>query len=64
VAGEVALEESGCFAGGLAFGDAAGDVVAGCRVVLSSVERDRVECAVELAVAACLPAGLVDVDDR
>jgi hypothetical protein len=52
VAGEVALEQSRCFARGLAFGDAAGDVVAGCGIVVSSVQRDRVQRAVELAVAA------------
>ena len=34
------------------FGDALGDVVAGAGVVLATVQRDRVECAVELAVAA------------
>jgi hypothetical protein len=33
VAGEVALEESCCVAFGFAFGDAAGDVVAGGGVV-------------------------------
>jgi len=41
---------------GLAFGDAAGDVVAGCRVVVSSVQRDRVQRTVELAVAAAAEA--------
>jgi hypothetical protein len=51
VAGEVALEDAGCFAGGFAFGDAAGDVVAGRGIVLSSVEDDGVKGAVELAVA-------------
>ena len=35
-----------------AFGDAAGDVVAGGGVVLAAVEDDGVEGAVELAVAA------------
>ena len=36
----------------ICFADAAGDVVAGCGVVLAAVEDDCVECAVELAVAA------------
>jgi hypothetical protein len=40
MAGEVALDESRRFAAASAFGDAAGDVVAGCRVVLSAVQRD------------------------
>jgi hypothetical protein len=35
-----------------AFGEAPGDVVAGWGVVLSAVQRDRVQGAVELAVAA------------
>ena len=52
MAGEVALEESCCFAFGFAFGDASGEVVAGCWIVLSAVECDRVQGAVELAVAA------------
>ncbi len=43
-------------AAGLAFGDAAGDVVAGGRVVLAAVEDDGVEGAVELAVAAAAEA--------
>jgi hypothetical protein len=61
VAGEVALEEACCVAAALSFGYAAGDVVAGCRVVLGAVEDDGVECAVELAVAAAaepVPSGL------
>jgi hypothetical protein len=52
VAGEVALEDARCFASCLAFGDAAGDVVASCGVVLSAMKDDGVERAVELAVAA------------
>ena len=61
MAGEVALEEAGGFAVGFAFGDAAGDVVLGCWVVLAAVEDDGVEGAVELAVAAAaesVPLGL------
>jgi hypothetical protein len=52
VAGEVALEEPGGVAAAFAFGDAAGDVVAGCRVVLAAVEDQRVQRLVGLAVAA------------
>jgi len=52
VAGEVALEEPCRFPGGLAFGDPAGDVVACCGVVVPSVEDDRVDGAVQLAIAA------------
>jgi hypothetical protein len=43
VAGEVALEDPCSVAAGLAFGDAAGDVVAGRWVVLAAVEDDGVE---------------------
>jgi hypothetical protein len=63
VAGEVALEQAGGVAAGLAFGDPSGDVVRGRCVVLATVQDDRVKCAVELPVAAaaqsvrlCLPA--------
>ena len=56
MAGEVALEDARCVAGCLAFGDAAGDVVAGRRVVLAAVKDDGVERAVELAVAAAAEA--------
>ena len=52
VAGEVALEDPGRFAGALALGDPARDVVACRGVVLTSVQDDGVEGAVELAVAA------------
>ena len=52
MAGEVALEQAGGVAAGLAFGDASGDVVLGRWVVLAAVEDDGVEGAVELAVAA------------
>src|SRR5437870_5577278 len=41
-----------CVAAALAFADAAGEVVAGGGVVLAAVEDDRVQGAVELAVAA------------
>jgi hypothetical protein len=53
---EVALEEADRVASGLAFADAAGDVVAGGGVVLAAVEDDGVEGAVELAVAAAAEA--------
>jgi hypothetical protein len=56
VAGEVALEQAGGVAAALAFGDASGDVLASRRVVLAAVEDDRVEGAVELAVAAAAEA--------
>ena len=56
MAGEVALEDPGCVACAFAFGDAAGDVVAGGGVVLAAVEDDGVEGAVELAVAAAAEA--------
>jgi hypothetical protein len=52
VAGEVALEGACGVAAAFAFGDAAVDVGAGGGVVLAAVEDDRVEGAVELAVAA------------
>src|SRR3954452_4690050 len=57
VAGEVALEDPGRLAGALAFGDAAGDVVACGWVVLAAVQDDGVQGAVELAVAAAAEAG-------
>jgi hypothetical protein len=50
--GEVALEEACRVAARFAFADAAGDVVAGGRVVLAAVEDHGVDGAVELAVAA------------
>jgi hypothetical protein len=56
VAGEVALEQTDGVACALAFADAAGDVVAGCRVVLAAVEDHRVQGAVELAVATAAEA--------
>ena len=52
MAGEVALEQTRGLAATLAFGDASLDVVAGRRVVLTSVQDDGVQGAVELAVAA------------
>ena len=61
MAGEVALEQLGGVASAFAFGDAAGDVVLRCGVVLASVEDDGVERAVELPVAAAaepMPSGL------
>jgi hypothetical protein len=63
VAGEVALEQACRVAFVLAVGAASRDLVLGCGVVLAAVQRDRVQRAVELAVAAaaepvplCLPA--------
>jgi hypothetical protein len=58
---EVALEQACCVTLAFAFGDPFGDGVLGCLVVLAAVQRDRVECAVELAVAAAaepVPLGL------
>jgi len=64
VAGEVTLQHARCVTAGLAVCYTSRDVVAGCGVVLAAVQRDRVECAVELSVAAaaesvagCLAAG-------
>jgi hypothetical protein len=56
VAGEVALEQSCRFAAALAFGDAALDVCLGRGVVLTSLQDDRVQGAVELAIAAAAEA--------
>jgi hypothetical protein len=56
VAGEVALEDAGCFAGRLVFCDTARDVAAGRWVVVAAVEDDGVQGAVELAVAASAEA--------
>ena len=56
MAGEVALEDPGGVTAAFAFGDAAGDVVAGGGVVVAAVEDDGVEGAVELAVAAAAEA--------
>jgi len=56
VAGEVALEEAGGFAGRLAFGYTACDVAAGRGVVLSAMKDDRVQGAIELAIAAAAEA--------
>jgi hypothetical protein len=52
VAGEVAFEQACRVAFALVVGDASRDVVLGCGVVLAAVQRDRVQRAVELAVAA------------
>ena len=52
MAGEVALEQSGGVASGLAFGDPSCDVVLGRGVVLAAVQDNRVQRAVELPVAA------------
>jgi hypothetical protein len=52
VAGEVALEQPRGLASALALGDAAGDVVAGRRIVLAAMEHDRVQRPIELAVTA------------
>jgi len=56
VAGEVALQEPDGVAAGLAFSDAAGDVVAGCGVVEAAVEDDGVQRTVELSVASSAEA--------
>ena len=56
MAGELTLEDPGGVASAFAFGNAAGDVVAGGGVVVSAVEDDGVEGAVELAVAAAAQA--------
>ena len=61
MAGEIALEEACGVAPGLAFGEASRDVVAGDGVVLAAVQDDRVQGAVQLAVAAAaeaIPDGL------
>ena len=61
MAGEVALEQPGGLTAALAFGESSRDVVLGCCVVLAAVEDDRVQGAVELAVAAAaepVPGGL------
>jgi len=67
VAGEVALEESGGVAWALACCDSCREVVLGGLIVLAAVERDRVQCAVQLAIAAaaesvslCLATGRGD----
>jgi hypothetical protein len=52
VAREVALEHAGGVACAFSLCDVVGDVVAGRGVVLSAVKDDRVQGAVELAVAA------------
>ncbi len=52
MAGEVALEQAGGVAAAFAFRDATGDVGLGRWIVLASVQHDRVEGAVELAIAA------------
>jgi hypothetical protein len=56
VVASVLLQSPSCLAAGLAFGRAAGDVGAGCVVVVAAVEGDRVEGAVELAVSAAAEA--------
>src|SRR3954454_4402107 len=57
LAGGVALEAAGCFAGCLALGDAAFDVGdRGGVLALAPAEHDRVEGAVQLAVAAAVEA--------
>ena len=52
VAGEVALEAADRFAGALAFGAAAGDVVAGGLVAARAGDDHAVQRGVDLAVAA------------
>ena len=50
--GEVALEEPGGVPSAFALGDPFLDVALGLEVVLAAVEDDRVQCLVELTVAA------------
>ena len=56
MAGEVALEAADGFAGGLAFGLAAGDVVLGLGVAAGAGDDDAVKRGVDLAVAALVEA--------
>jgi hypothetical protein len=56
VAGEVALQQPCCVAAALALGYPFRDVVLGRLVVQAAVKRDRVQCAVELTVAAAAEA--------
>ena len=56
MAGEVALEAADGFAGGLAFGAAAGDVVRVCGVAAGAGDDDAVKRGVDLAVAALVEA--------
>jgi hypothetical protein len=52
--GEVALEAADGFAAGFAFGDAAGEVVAGAGVAAQPAQGDAVERGIGLAVAAAV----------
>src|SRR2546430_12280198 len=54
LAGEVALEAAGCFASCLAFLEASFDVGDRGGVGAFAGDEDRVECAVEFAVAAAV----------
>src|SRR3954449_8016100 len=54
VAGGGALEAADGFAGGLAFGAAAGDVVLCLGVAAGAGDDDAVQCGVDLAVAALI----------
>jgi hypothetical protein len=56
VAGEVAFEAADGFAGGLAFGAAAGDVVLGLGVAARASDDHAVKRGVDLAVAALVEA--------
>ena len=56
MAGEVALEAADRLPGGLAFGAAAGDVVAGCGVAAGAGDDDAVKRGVDVAVAAVVEA--------
>ena len=60
-AGEVAFEAADGFAGGLAFGAFAGDVVAGFGVAAGAGDGDAVDGGVDLAVAAAVEAVAVGV---
>ena len=56
VSGEVALEAAVCFAGAFAVGASTGDVVDRRLMPAAAGDRDHVERAVELAVAAAVEA--------
>ena len=60
-AGEVALEAADGFAGALAFGAFAGDVVAGLGVAARAGDGDAVDGGVDLAVAAAVEPVAVGV---
>jgi hypothetical protein len=63
VAGEVALEQPCGVAAAFSFGDPFGDVFLRRRVVLAAVQDDRMQCAVELSVAAAAEGVVVTAPD-